>query len=237
MTALDELVTRVVDEVNAPHEGDGASWNRAVASRLVAELAKGQEPIAAYSDSGEVTWLKYPDNLFEGGLLYAAPVITVTEYPKWARIHSPDEQQTFYESVLPSIRTIAEVLGYAIGVHGSLRRDLDLIAVTWRDNPATPDKLALAIQHAACGISSEKVTWEQKPLGRIATSLPICWTEDARPSSGHIDLSIAPVIPAGCEDEGCPHYGTPHSHGTLPAGYVLVPVEPTEAMLEATLQR
>ena len=42
---LNELVTRVVDEVNATHEGDGASWNRAVASRLVAELAK-QEPIA-----------------------------------------------------------------------------------------------------------------------------------------------------------------------------------------------
>jgi len=109
---------------------------------------------------------------------------------KWHRIHTPDEQELFYLGVLPSIRTVARVLGYGIGVHGSMRRDLDLIAVPWVEEHATPDALAKAIQYAACGTHGEVVTWRQKPCGRIATSLPICWTEDNRPSSGHIDLSV-----------------------------------------------
>lgn len=48
-----------------------------------------------------------------------------------------------------------------------------------------------------------------------------------------IPLYAATVIPAGCDDEGCPHYGTPHSHGKLPAGWVLVPEEPTPEMEQA----
>lgn len=109
---------------------------------------------------------------------------------KWHRIHTPDEQEIFYLSRLPSIRTVARTLGYAIGVHGSMRRDLDLIAVPWVEKHSTPDALAKAIQYAACGMHGDVVTWQQKPCGRIATSLPICWTEDNRPSSGHIDLSV-----------------------------------------------
>ena len=108
----------------------------------------------------------------------------------WHRIHTPDEQEIFYLSRLPSIRTVARTLGYAIGVHGSMRRDLDLIAVPWVEKHSTPDALAKAIQYAACGMHGDVVTWQQKPCGRIATSLPICWTEDNRPSSGHIDLSV-----------------------------------------------
>lgn len=109
---------------------------------------------------------------------------------KWHRIHSPSEQEDFYLKLLPSMRTIARVLGYGIGVHGSMRRDLDLIAVPWVENHSTPDALAMALQYVACGIHGDVVTWEQKPCGRIATSLIVCWTDDRRPSAGHIDLSV-----------------------------------------------
>lgn len=109
---------------------------------------------------------------------------------KWRKIHTPGEQEAFYLEVLPSIRAVARTLGYGIGVHGSMRRDLDLIAVPWVENHSAPDALAKAIQYAACGTYGEVVTWRQKPCGRIATSLPICWTEDKRPSAGHIDLSV-----------------------------------------------
>lgn len=111
---------------------------------------------------------------------------------KWHRIHTPGEQELFYLSVLPSIRAAARVLGYGVGVHGSMRRDLDLIAVPWVDTHAPPDTLAKAIQYAACGMHADSVTWEQKPCGRIATSLPICLTDDRRPNAGHIDLSVMP---------------------------------------------
>ena len=109
---------------------------------------------------------------------------------KWRRIHTPEEQELFYLGVLPSIRTAARVLGYGIGVHGSMRRDLDLIAIPWEEEHSTADALAKAIQYAACGAHADTVTWELKPCGRIATSFPICWAKDGRPNSGHIDLSV-----------------------------------------------
>lgn len=122
------------------------------------------------------------------GVVAVTPISEISF--RWHRIHTPDEQEIFYLSRLPSIRTVARTLGYAIGVHGSMRRDLDLIAVPWVEKHSTPDALAKAIQYAACGMHGDVVTWQQKPCGRIATSLPICWTEDNRPSSGHIDLSV-----------------------------------------------
>ena len=116
-----------------------------------------------------------------------------TEF-KWQKAHTADDLRAFFESVLPAVRKAARELGFAIGVHGSLRRDLDLIAVPWVVGHATADALAMAIQEAACGAHGGRVTWEQKPCGRLATSLPICWTEDRRPSAGMIDLSV--VIPS-----------------------------------------
>lgn len=38
----------------------------------------------------------------------------------------------FYEH----LKDIAEEYGYNLLIHGSMQRDLDLVAVPWRDNPA-----------------------------------------------------------------------------------------------------
>lgn len=120
----------------------------------------------------------------------------------WYECHTIDEMQQFYLSRLPAIREAAKACGYAIGLHGSGRRDFDLMAMQWIDDCATPDELAHAIAKAACGIVREgPYQWEKKPQGRIATSFTICWTDhsDAFPkgmlSLGHIDLSI--IAPAG----------------------------------------
>ncbi len=122
---------------------------------------------------------------------------------KWHQCNNLDELQAFYESILPAIREAAKKCGYAVGVHGSMRRDLDLIAVPWIPTPrrgdaqilARPGTLAEAIQTAATGgISYEPnaIQWEKKPHGRIATSLPVCWANwpDAKDGTGHIDLSV-----------------------------------------------
>lgn len=116
----------------------------------------------------------------------------------WFKAYSIDEMQAFYESRLPYIRSAARRCGYAIGLHGSCRRDLDLMAMPWRDCAVSPDELAKTIQYAACGITAQVITWERKAVGRIATSLCICWTDHSEQfanmlSVGHIDLSmIAP---------------------------------------------
>lgn len=108
----------------------------------------------------------------------------------WHKAHTPDELKAFYESVLPAIRRAAHDLGFGIGLHGSMRRDLDLIAVPWVDNHGTKDELAAAIQNAACGLSNARFAWEAKPCGRWATAFPVCWSDHNVISSGHVDLSV-----------------------------------------------
>jgi hypothetical protein len=120
---------------------------------------------------------------------------------KWYEVYTVDQMQDFYLSRLPEIREAAKSCGYVIGLHGSLRRDLDLMAVPWCEDYSSKDDLARAIQHAACGIVSSNYDWEEKPAGRYATSFPICWAShkdfEGMVSRGHIDLSvIAPSVPA-----------------------------------------
>lgn len=111
---------------------------------------------------------------------------------QWIDIDKVEELKPFYLSILPKIRAAARELGYAVGVHGSLYRDLDLIAVPWREDFAEIDKLAEVIQMAACGLRQTKYGWETKPNGRVATCFPVCWVQwdNPRPGSGHIDLSV-----------------------------------------------
>jgi hypothetical protein len=115
----------------------------------------------------------------------------------WFTATSIDEMEEFFLSRLSAIRYVAKVCGYALGLHGSCRRDFDLIAVPWIENPSSIDFLAHQIALAACGITRDSsYDWESKPLGRFATSIPICWTEfpvhQNTPGLGHIDLSVMP---------------------------------------------
>jgi hypothetical protein len=119
---------------------------------------------------------------------------------EWFHAYDVEEMQAFYWSRLPVIRAAARLVGYAIGVHGSTRRDFDLMAIAWTEEAVSAEELAHAVAMAACGISrSGPYNWEQKPHGRIATSIPICWTEDYEtPSVGCMDLSvIQPIRPTG----------------------------------------
>lgn len=109
---------------------------------------------------------------------------------KWVHIKNKTELEAFYVSILPKIKEAARVCGYAIGVHGSLRRDFDLIAAPWQEKHSDKDELATKIHIAACGLSNQKYEWEKKPCSRVATSFPICWTEWTEPNLGHIDLSV-----------------------------------------------
>ncbi len=110
----------------------------------------------------------------------------------WFKVTTLEELQQFYNSRLPAIREAARTLGWAIGVHGSERRDFDLMAMPWVENCANKNELAHAIAVAACGISREgDYVWETKPGNRADTSIPICWTTwHDMLSAGHIDLAV-----------------------------------------------
>lgn len=92
-------------------------------------------------------------------------------------------------AILPPVREVARFNGYAIAVHGSLKRDIDLVAVAWTDQAKPVDKLVKAICGAVSGVLGncfQLGELKQMPHGRVACIL-------AHPGfAGEIDLSIIP---------------------------------------------
>ena len=103
--------------------------------------------------------------------------------------------------MVPHITEVARKFGYAIGLHGSMARDLDLIAVPWTRAAAPAETLVEAIRDAVGGVIRNDPVHdgneydlttrnpERKPHGRMAWSIYF---------SGHryyIDLSVMPLNP------------------------------------------
>lgn len=95
--------------------------------------------------------------------------------------------RSILDSILPPVREAARFKGYAIAVHGSLKRDIDLIAVPWTDQAESAANLVEAIRGAVCGILGNCIMIGEpgeKPHGRIAYTL-------IHPGfAGEIDLSV-----------------------------------------------
>lgn len=104
---------------------------------------------------------------------------------KTKNLIDPEICAKIYPPATERAREIARGLGYAIGVHGSQQRDLDLIAAPWTEEACEPWDLANAI---AIGLGwwlhPKKV---EKPFGRISY---LIYTHD----HAHIDLSIMPKL-------------------------------------------
>lgn len=105
--------------------------------------------------------------------------------------------------MVPHLTEVARKFGYAIGLHGSMSRDLDLVAIPWVREAAPAETLVEAIRDAVGGfIRNDPETDDnryhldtrnpgEKPHGRRAWSIYF---------SGHrfyIDLSVMPrLVPA-----------------------------------------
>lgn len=100
--------------------------------------------------------------------------------------------------ILEPMRRAAKDAGYALTVHGSLNRDIDLVAIPWRDgNIWTPDALVDALCGAARGVIGRcnrhsTDAWTPKPHGRVA-AIMLAWVGE---NSATIDLSVMPVVEA-----------------------------------------
>lgn len=53
----------------------------------------------------------------------------------------PDGARLLYDELLPRLRSAARVAGYALAVHGSGARDLDLVAARWVEHALHPESL------------------------------------------------------------------------------------------------
>lgn len=96
--------------------------------------------------------------------------------------------------ILPPMRRAAKDVGYAIAVHGSLNRDIDVVAIPWREHGvADPDELVTMLRGAIAGVTGRchhRDTWTEKPHGRRAKTLLI-WCGE---STADLDLSVMPAL-------------------------------------------
>lgn len=136
-----------------------------------------------------------------------------------------------YKRLIGPLREKARELGYALGVHGSLKRDIDLVAAPW--GPDAVDAKMLAVElckvaEAVCGYAKafdrENNEWFQdgqpgaKPYGRL------CWSfylqPTVAPESGpYIDLS---VMPKGLSKSWYFWHGQKHARGCGVAALAII---------------
>lgn len=84
----------------------------------------------------------------------------------------------YFGVLIIPLRHVADRCGYAIGVHGSLGRDIDLIAAPWRDSAVSAGRLIGELRKATEVIigfarvrdADKNCQPERKPCGRLAWS-------------------------------------------------------------------
>lgn len=129
-------------------------------------------------------------------------VMVILSRYAWPRFYAPKQYPDYPlldETQLPDFEkmfAIAKACGYSIGLHGSMKRDVDLIAAPWTDEACDADELIKALCEGMDLLPTG--TLEKKPHGRVAMCL-----QPKHVYSKLLDLSIMP--------KSCTHlYGIEH---------------------------
>ena len=103
----------------------------------------------------------------------------------------PASYAPLYAGLYPDMAEIARKHGYALAVHGSLARDLDLVCIPWTESPADPWDVVMELtREFALMVADQGEIPTQKPHGRMVYSLVL--------KHGHgiaVDLSFMPRRP------------------------------------------
>ena len=99
------------------------------------------------------------------------------------------------EHAIAAARNALRNQGYALAVHGTQIRDLDLLAVPWRATALDAEAVAEIVAHAIPAVlhkdpGTGSVVWERKPHGRMATSMYPRWAYGF--DRWYVDLSVMP---------------------------------------------
>lgn len=117
-------------------------------------------------------------------------------------IPKPDRRaeqcREYYRALISALRYVAYRCGYALAVHGSLRRDIDLIACPWRDTAVCAASLIESLKKATEAVGGtarfrkheEDGRPEQKPCGRLAWSIYLTELDE----DPYLDISVMPKI-------------------------------------------
>ncbi len=97
-----------------------------------------------------------------------------------------------YCRLIGPLRARAYELGYAIGVHGSIKRDIDFIACPWTRHAVGPLKLAEALRAETERIIGFAVFGSDGPFPRRKPHGRLCWIIHF--NGTYIDRSIMPRL-------------------------------------------
>lgn len=112
----------------------------------------------------------------------------------------------YAERLIPGLREAAREVGYALGVHGSLARDIDLIACPWTSEAVSAFELAKAIQDKATEIIGQTMLLPHESGSYFLAGSPGAKAHERRgwtfhlPGGPYIDLAVMPR----CEYSGSP---------------------------------
>lgn len=108
-----------------------------------------------------------------------------------------------YAWIYPVVAEVGREHGYAVAIHGSLARDLDLIAVPWTDEACLPaDLIAAVIRRVHAMDEDEAATaaagpgWGPtlRPHGRLSWAIPLG-------IGAYLDISVIQPTRKGEEGE------------------------------------
>lgn len=102
----------------------------------------------------------------------------------------------YYDALITALRYVAFRCGYALAVHGSLNRDIDLIACPWRESAVGANYLIKEIRKATeviigtARVREVDKDWmpEKKPCGRMAWAFYLTHEDDGP----YLDISVMP---------------------------------------------
>lgn len=97
----------------------------------------------------------------------------------------------YFLHVVPKLIPVAKRLGYAIALHGSFVRDLDVVAIPWTDEAVSAEELTEALRAEVHGwvCKDRDPTPTVKPHGRLT------WSIHLEDGIGYVDLSVMPRKP------------------------------------------
>jgi hypothetical protein len=102
----------------------------------------------------------------------------------------PNASPGVYATLFPALVEVARAHGYALALHGSMLRDMDMIAVPWVSDARAAKELADALRDCVCGFYKDT-----DPNG-IALSKPHgrrCWSIHLG-GGCYLDLSVMPRL-------------------------------------------
>jgi hypothetical protein len=82
----------------------------------------------------------------------------------------------FYAAMWNDLRQAAMDKGWALGLHGSLASDMDIMAMPWVENACSPIKMIVELRRCFDKPKEIKITETLKPNNRLVYTLSI-WAD------------------------------------------------------------